>query len=366
MNYSERHISDLAQQAGVELDELYEALEHALKSTWVKAHDMADITDRLSIDRTTGGAVIHFIDGTHRPIDLSDDEYARQSAATVKRALSSLVRSARSQDQRNEWEDQIGRLARGRVISSDSKRTLVELRDGAAGVIPESRRVKKERLRKGHDVAFVLEKIDVMNRGEVELVGSRTGADFVLQLLIDYVPEVASGDVTITHLARIDGEESICVARSSAPDVNATFSVRGVDGVRSRGMRKDLPQGEHLSIVAYSDDQGELIRRALRPDRAHAVVESSPGQFTIAGFDGEADRIKRRLRLIEKLLGVTLQIGDATQSGPKLRGAAVQVPGARDGQCKQMIRDGAKRCPNQAEAGSEYCSMHPAKVEAPA
>jgi transcription antitermination factor NusA-like protein len=359
VNSTLQQVSQLAQQTGVDPDEVFEAIEHAVHGTWSRQHDLQGVTRSVSIDRATGQITVQFIDDSTQEIDLTRDEHGRAVAGAVKNVLAGFVRRARASDQLAAWNGREGEVIRGQVIDSDAKRTLVDV-GGATGIIPASCRVKGDFHRSGDDVAFMLQKIDVSRQGEVELVGTRRGTDYVRALIADHVPEISGGQVEVTGLARQDGEESLVVVASREGDVSATWSVRGPDNVRSRSIGKDLPRRERLQVIQHHDDAAEMVRRALRPARVKAV-SCHEGRCTIIGVDDRlsTEQLVRRLTLIGELLDLDMHVEQETsEDSARTRPAATGAQPASDGQCTYMIRGGTKRCPNQAVEGTDRCSLH--------
>jgi N utilization substance protein A len=348
-------VTDLARQTGVDLDEVFEAIEHAVHGSWSRHHDMQDVTRSVNIDRSTGKIEVSFIDGSTQTIDLTHDEHGRVVANAVKNVLAGFVRNAKASDQLERWAGREGTIIRGRVIDSDSKRTMVDV-DGATGIIPASKRVNGDFHRTGDTVAFLLTKMGVSRQGQVELVGTRRGTDFVLALVAEHVPEVAGGQVSVVSIARVDGEETLMVVASNAPDVSATWSVRGQDNVRSRSIGQDMPRRERLQIVQHDENPAELVKRALRPDRAKTVT-CDDDKCAVIGISGKLDeaQLKRRLTLIGEILDRDMFVEASSDDG-----SARQRPSETDagtGQCQYWIRGGAKQCPNRAEPGSRFCSL---------
>lgn len=361
MNPMLDQIKQLAAQTGVQPDEVFEALEHSIHSVWTRQHEMQGMTRGVKIDRQSGAVTVEFIDDSVQSIDLTDDEHGRVAARAVKEVLSGFVRRAKSSEQLEQWADYEGRILRGRVIDSDKKRTLVDVQ-GASGIIPASKRVQGDFHRIGDQVAFMVTKIDVSRRGEVELVGTRRGPEFVEALIADIVPEIASGDVEVAAAARVDGEETLVLVRSNTHDVSAAWAVRGPDNVRSRSIQGDMPRRERLQVVADSDDLNELVRRGLRPANVKAVSHDDE-TVTIIGVDDKMDleRLKRRLKLLGQILDrdMIVEAGSA-EGGKRTRdGGSAGADAAIDPtRCKKMIRDGARQCPNTPLEGSDYCGLH--------
>ena len=78
------------------------------------------------------------------------------------------------------------------------------------------------------------------------------------------VPEIASGLVEITAIAREAGHRSKIAVRSLEPGVNAKGACIGELGQRVRAVTAELGQ-EKIDIVDHSDDLATFVKHALSP-----------------------------------------------------------------------------------------------------
>lgn len=360
MNQILGQVRQLADSTKMDSEEILEAVEHAIRSAWTRQHGLQEVVASVHIDRASGNVSVHFIDGSIQRIDLGGDDHARQVAGAVKNVLTSFMRRSRAAEQLAVWEGREGSIVRGRVIESTAKRTTVAL-DGATGIIPASRRVKGDFHREGEAISFMLEKVDVSRRGDVELVGTRRGPDFVRAVVAEHVPEVSGGHVEIAAAARIDGEETLLVVRSLAPDVSASWSVRGPDNVRLRSIGQDMPRRERLQVVAETSDINEFVRQALRPQRVKSV-QCTDERCTITGADGRLDeqQLRRRLTLIGQIIDRDMHV-EAEREDTGVEGRTRPSMTSEQGSsahCQHWIRSGQRQCPNQPVEGSSYCALH--------
>ncbi|WP_406384505.1 SAV_2336 N-terminal domain-related protein [Streptomyces sp. NBC_01618] len=134
------------------------------------------------------------------------------------------------------------------------------------------------RLTKGdHVVALVLEPWDGA------LVLSLTSPDLVERVLVGFVPELTTGDVVITRIARVAGALTKIAAAPTRPASSVRGAFVGRDAERIRGAQHLLSGGktkEKFEVIAHSGDQRTLLVNALvyaEPtgiliDRQRAVV----------------------------------------------------------------------------------------------
>ncbi|MFI0187343.1 SAV_2336 N-terminal domain-related protein [Streptomyces sp. NPDC017082] len=125
------------------------------------------------------------------------------------------------------------------------------------------------------------------------LVLSLTAAGLVERVLAGFVPELTTGEVAITGIARVAGALTKIAAAPTRPanSVRGAFVGRGAE--RIKGAQRLLSGGltrEKLEVIAYSSDQRVLLVNALvyaQPtgllvDRQRAVVAVPPHQVRSA------------------------------------------------------------------------------------
>ena len=103
---------------------------------------------------------------------------------------------------------------------------------------------------------------------------SRTHPSLVRKLFALEVPEIASGVVEITALAREAGHRTKIAVRATQPGVNAKGAAIGELGQRVRAVSAELG-GEKIDIVDHSDDLPPSSRTRSRPPRSRARSSST-------------------------------------------------------------------------------------------
>jgi N utilization substance protein A len=99
---------------------------------------------------------------------------------------------------------------------------------------------------------------------------SRTHPNLVRKLFALEVPEIASGLVEITSLAREAGHRTKISVRATAPGINAKGAAIGELGQRVRAVTAEL-NGEKIDIVDYSEDLATFVASALSPARVSSA-----------------------------------------------------------------------------------------------
>jgi len=125
-------------------------------------------------------------------------------------------------------------------------------------------------------------------------------------------------------------------------------------------------RGERIDIIPYHDDPARFVAKALSPARVREViVDDEERSATIVVPDDQLSlaigKEGQNARLASKLTGWRIDIKSQQQMAEAENNMEFIDDEGIDGQCGAVMRTG-KRCPNQAEPGSRYCSIHTAYV----
>ena len=142
---------------------------------------------------------------------------------------------------------------------------------------------------------------------------SRTHPSLVRRLFALEVPEIASGVVEITALAREAGHRTKIAVRATEPGVNAKGACIGELGQRVRAVTAELG-AEKIDIVDHSDDLATFVKNALSPakvtdafviDPATKAVRALVPDYQLSLAIGKEGQ---NARLAAKLTGARIDI----------------------------------------------------------
>src|SRR5437660_11541144 len=77
--------------------------------------------------------------------DVTPDDFGRIAAQTAKQVILQRIREAERDMMYEEYRDRVGELITGIVQQSDSRYTLVQLRERVEALLPKSEQVEGER-----------------------------------------------------------------------------------------------------------------------------------------------------------------------------------------------------------------------------
>ncbi len=308
-------------------------------------------------------------------VEVTPDNFGRIAAQTAKQVILQRIREAERDLMFAEYVDRVGELVTGVVQQSDSRYTLVEL-GRVEALLPKSEQIETEHYDHGGRVKAVIVKVQDSTKGP-QVILSRRSDELVRKLFELEVPEIADGLVEIKYVAREtgargrDGKPSpgrckIAVI-SHADGVDPVGACVGPRGSRVRMVVSEL-RGERIDIIPYHDDAARFVAKALSPARVREViVDDEAKAATIIVPDDQLSlaigKEGQNARLASKLTGWRIDI----KSQQQMAEAEADIDYSDDdltGQCMALTRNG-KRCPNMADAGSRYCSMHADYVPSP-
>src|ERR671931_407358 len=129
----------LAREKGISEDKLLHALEDALLSAYKKQPGAAKYA-RVEMDPAKFEEYRDQIDER----DVTPEDFGRIAAQTAKQVILQRFRAAERDMMFEEYRDRVGELITGIVQQSDSRYTLVQLRERVEALLPKSEQVHQE------------------------------------------------------------------------------------------------------------------------------------------------------------------------------------------------------------------------------
>ncbi|MFL5853021.1 MAG: transcription termination factor NusA, partial [Solirubrobacteraceae bacterium] len=392
----------LAAEKGIPADKLFVALEDALLSAYKKQPGSAKYA-RVEIDHDTGDfkvfeliiperleaqLIVETIDeettvdpetGEMRepeepeidPVkfeqyrdqiderDVTPDDFGRIAAQTAKQVILQRIREAERDMMFEEYQDRVGELITGIVQQSDSRYTLVQLRERVEALLPKSEQVDGERYDHSQRVKAVIKEVSASTKGP-SIIVSRRDPELIKKLFELEVPEVADGLVEITDVAREPGYRSKIAVVSHASGVDPVGACVGPRGSRVRMVVSEL-RGEKIDIIPYNEEPARFVAKALSPARVREVlVDDDTKEATVIVPDDQLSlaigREGQNARLAAKLTGWKVDIKSETEFSQEEDELTYEEGEEADGRCSAVLSAG-RRCPNAALAGSRYCGL---------
>jgi N utilization substance protein A len=257
-----------------------------------------------------------------------------------------------------EYRDRVGELITGIVQQSDSRYTLVQLRERVEALLPKSEQVEGERYDHSQRIKAVIKDVSNSTKGP-SIIVSRRDPELIKQLFELEVPEIADGLVEITNVAREPGYRSKIAVVSHVDGVDPVGACVGPRGSRVRMVVSEL-RGEKIDIIPYNDEPARFVAKALSPARVREVLVDDAGkQATVIVPDDQLSlaigREGQNARLAARLTGWRIDIRSETEFAAEEAQHGYEEEETQ-GRCHAILSNG-RRCPNAALPGSRYCGI---------
>ncbi|MDZ4177741.1 MAG: transcription termination factor NusA [Coriobacteriia bacterium] len=370
----------LAREKNIDEYEMLDRLEQQLAVTYKRMMDLENDT-RVVLDRETGRIYVYElipVGGTEEePLfeesDITPKDVSRIAAQAAKNVITSSIREAERERIFDEYSDRVGESVTGTVQQSDSRYTLIKLREGVEALLPPSEQPHNERYDHNQRIkAYIIEVRKTSN--EPSIVVSRTHPGLIRRLFELEVPEIYDGIVEIKSVAREPGMRSKVAVSSRESGLDPVGACVGPKGSRVRMIVSEL-RGERIDVVPWSEEPSSYVANALSPAKVSRVLidEDSHTATVIVPDDQLSLAIGKEgqnARLAAKLTGWRIDIKSQTQAAGAGLTSALGATGddsgtdeEYDGRCV-AITSSSLRCRNKALPGGVYCRIH--AKEAPA
>ena len=262
------------------------------------------------------------------------------------------IREAERDMMFDEYQDRVGELITGIVQQSDSRYTLVQLRERVEALLPKSEQVPQERYDHGQRVKAIITDVSNQAKGP-SIVVSRRSPELIRKLFELEVPEIADGLVEIQAVAREPGYRSKIAVVSHASGVDPVGACVGPRGSRVRMVVSEL-RGEKIDIIPFNEEPARFVAKALSPARVREVlVDDDAKQATVIVPDDQLSlaigKEGQNARLAARLTGWRVDIRSETEFAKEEAEMGFEEEETA-GRCAAILTSG-RRCPNAALPG---------------
>jgi N utilization substance protein A len=290
--------------------------------------------------------------------DVTPDDFGRIAAQTAKQVILQRIREAERDMMYEEYRDRVGELITGIVQQSDSRYTLVQLRERVEALLPKSEQVEGERYDHSQRIKAVIKEVSPSTKGP-SIIVSRRDPELIKKLFELEVPEIADGLVEIANVAREPGYRSKIAVVSNTDGVDPVGACVGPRGSRVRMVVSEL-RGEKIDIIPHNDEPARFVAKALSPARVREVlVDDEAKQATVIVPDDQLSlaigREGQNARLAARLTGWRVDIRSETEFAAEEAEHGYEEEEVQ-GRCAAILSNG-RRCPNASLPGSRYCGL---------
>ena len=173
------------------------------------------------------------------------------------------------------------------------------------GVLMPNDQIPGEKFKFGDKIKVYVKRVREFGKG-VQVVLSRSCADFVKRLFESEVPEIRAGLVVIKSIAREAGYRTKIAVYSTDPDIDAVGACVGAKGVRINAISNNELHGEKIDVIPWNENNFDFVANALSPakvlmvqgneDKKEATVVVPDDKLSLAiGREGQNARLAARL-----------------------------------------------------------------------
>ena len=291
-------------------------------------------------------------------VKLDTATMGRIAAQVAKQNLIQHIRDAERHLIYNEFKDRKSEIVSGIVQRFERKNMIVNLGRTEA-VLPEREQIPHERYRQGERIRALITLVELNERG-LSIVLSRTSNEFLKKLFEQEVPEIYEGIVEIRLCAREPGGRAKVAVYSKDSNVDPVGACVGMRGTRVQAVVQEL-RGEKIDIVPWTDDQAELVCRALAPAKVSKVIidEDEHAMEVIVPDDQLSLAIGKRgqnVRLAHQISGWKIDLrseSEAEEEARQARASLNAIPGIGDINAELLYQWGFRSAEQLAEASVE-------------
>ncbi len=291
-------------------------------------------------------------------IKLDTATMGRIAAQAAKQNLIQHIRDAERKQIFNEFKDRKNEVVSGIVQRFERKNMIVNLGRTEA-ILPEKEQIPHERYRQGDRIRALILDVDLSEKG-LSIVLSRTANEFLGKLFEQEVPEIYEGIVEIRQCAREPGGRAKVAVYSKDSDVDPVGACVGMKGTRVQAVVQEL-RGEKIDIVPWTDDQAELVCRALAPAKVSKVIidEDEHAMEVVVPDDQLSLAIGKRgqnVRLAHRLSGWKIDLRSDSEAEEEARSARASlnaIPGIGDINAELLYQWGFRSSEQLAETAEE-------------
>jgi N utilization substance protein A len=272
----------------IPFEELVHIIEQAILTAYLKHSGESEQKPgegvpsqaRVHLDRKTGHVSVFVaeLDDEGTVVGEAEDspsDFGRIAAFAAKQVINQRLRDIADEHILGEFKGREGDIVAGIIQQGPNPRMIHVDLGTVEAILPPEEQVPSETYAHGSRIRVYVTSVGKGAKGP-QITVSRTHPALVRKLFALEVPEIASGLVEITSLAREAGHRTKMAVRATEAGINAKGSCIGELGQRVRAVSAELNE-EKIDIVDYSEDLATFVANALSPARVTSsfVIDAS-------------------------------------------------------------------------------------------
>jgi len=194
--------------------------------------------------------------------------FGRMAAQTAKQVIIQRLREVERETVYNDFKDQEGKLIVGTVQRREGRFIIIDI-GSSLGVVPPEEQMASDNYKSGQRLKFLVLAVEMSNKGP-QIILSRSHPDFLKELFMIEVPEIAAGTVEIRAIAREAGARSKVAVFTEDDNIDPVGSCVGQRGTRVQTVISEL-NGEKIDIIEWDDNLEKFIANSLSPAKVQSI-----------------------------------------------------------------------------------------------
>ena len=195
-------------------------------------------------------------------------DFGRIAVQKGKQIIIQKLREKEKDVRFEEYNSKIGEIILGSVQKVGNA-VILDL-GKLEGIMPFKEQSPSEEYRVNQKLRVYVQAVNKNDKGEVQVIVSRTSPEFVRKLFEYEIPEIAEGLIEIKSVARDAGSRSKIAVYSTNENIDPVGSCVGQKGIRIQNIINEL-NGEKIDVVEWNEDPATYIGSALLPAEILAV-----------------------------------------------------------------------------------------------
>jgi N utilization substance protein A len=208
-------------------------------------------------------------------LEVNPKEFDRISVQSAKQKAKQSLREIQKDTLYSEFKDKVGEIIIGYYQRERNGNIFVDL-GRTEGILPKKYQSPREFYRPNDRIKAIIHEVVKGPQG-LNIVLSRTHADFVKKVFEVEVPEIYDKTVEVFKIVREPGYRTKIAVYSHKDDVDPVGACVGLKGVRIQTVVREL-EGEKIDILKYETDPRMFIKNALSPAEIQNVIILDEGK----------------------------------------------------------------------------------------
>ncbi|MBN1648997.1 MAG: transcription termination/antitermination protein NusA [Spirochaetales bacterium] len=202
-------------------------------------------------------------------IEIKPEEFDRVAVQSAKQKAKQTLREIQKDTLYSEYKDKVGEMIIGYYQRERNGNIFVDL-GKTEGILPKKYQSPRELYRPNDRIKALIYEVN-KTQGGLQIVLSRTHAEFVKRIFELEVPEIYDKTVDIFKIVREPGYRTKIAVYSNRDDVDPVGACVGMKGVRIQAIVREM-EGEKVDILKYESDPRVFIKNALSPAEVMHVL----------------------------------------------------------------------------------------------